>query len=285
MKAASATAVLVLVVLSSLSAGFVVVDWERGEAERLERANALLVEEIGEIRTTLTTLETALDQLSTKDERYRLLANLEPLDEDVKLAGIGGPGPTVRSAPLWPVDQPLASLAFETTEELDALVRRAQVLSTSWDDATEAMEDQIDEWERTPSILPTDGHISSGFSHDRLHPILNERRPHQGIDVVARRGTPVVAAAKGTVIYAGDTRAAYGYMIDIDHGNGIVTRYAHLEKNSLVVRPGDRVKRWEKIAEVGATGLVTGPSVHYEVIVSGRPRDPDGFVLGDVLRF
>lgn len=286
LKGAVTAAALVLVVLTSFSAAYFKVDGERENAERLKQANALLIDEIAGIRTELTTLETSLDELSTKDERYRLLANLEPLDEDVKLAGVGGPGSrTVEANPLWQVDRPMATLAFGTDQELDALIRRAQLLATSWDEATGAMEEQVDVWERTPSILPTAGYKSSGFSRSRMHPILNVNRPHKGMDIVARRGTPVVAAAKGTVIYAGNTGGDYGFMVDIDHGHGTVTRYAHLAKGSVVVRRGQTVARWEKIAEVGMTGLVTSPSTHYEVIVNGRAQDPDDYVLSDVLRF
>lgn len=286
LKGAVTAAALVLVVLTSFSAAYFKVDGERENAERLKQANALLLDEIAGIRTDLATLETSLDELSTKDERYRLLANLEPLDEDVKLAGVGGPGSrTVEANPLWQVDRPMATLAFGTDQDLDALIRRAQLLATSWDEATGAMEEQVDVWERTPSILPTAGYKSSGFSRNRMHPILNVNRPHKGMDIVARRGTPVVAAAKGTVIYAGNTGGDYGFMVDIDHGHGTVTRYAHLAKGSVVVRRGQTVARWEKIAEVGMTGLVTSPSTHYEVIVNGRAQDPDDYVLSDVLRF
>lgn len=286
LKLGAGAAILVLSVLSSFAAAYLVVDAERSDAERLEQANALLVEEIRTVREEVALLEGTLEELSTKDERYRLLANLEPLDEDVKKAGVGGPGSrTVDQGPLWRVDRRLAAMAFDAEEELDALIRRAQLLAASWDEATESMEEQIDVWERTPSILPTDGYKSSGFSNNRIHPILNVRRPHKGIDVVARRGTPVVAAAKGTVTYAGNTGGAYGYMVDIDHGHGVVTRYAHLAKGSVVVRVGQNVDRWSKIAEVGATGLVTAPSVHYEVLVNGRAQDPDEYVLADVLRF
>jgi murein DD-endopeptidase MepM/ murein hydrolase activator NlpD len=73
--------------------------------------------------------------------------------------------------------------------------------------------------------------------------------------------------------------------VDIDHGRGVVTRYAHLAKGSLVVKRGQTVERWEKMAEVGMTGLVTSPSLHYEVIVGGRAQDPDKYVMPDVLRF
>lgn len=280
---------VVFVVMAVFSVGFLMQESQRQEAERLAEANALLVEEIDGIRQEMSSLETTLGQLSEKDERYRLLANLEPLDEDVKLAGIGGPGSrTVEENELWDVDRSMAELTFGTTQDLTTLIRRAELLSSSWSEATEAMAEQVDAWERTPSILPTGeepSYVSSGFSHDRLHPILNVRRPHEGIDIVARRGTPVVAAAKGRVIFAGNSGGDFGYMVDIDHGEGVITRYAHLAKGSLVVRRGQTVERWQKVAEVGSTGLVTSPSIHYEVIVNGRATDPDEFVLSDVLRF
>ncbi|MGK7313339.1 MAG: M23 family metallopeptidase [Candidatus Longimicrobiales bacterium M2_2A_002] len=280
---------VVFVLMAAFSVGFLLQESQRQEAERLAEANSLLVEEIGEIRQEMSSLETTLGELSQKDERYRLLANLEPLDEDVKLAGIGGPGSrTVEEGELWEVDRSLAELTFGTTEDLTTLIRRAELLSASWAEATDAMAEQVDVWERTPSILPTGeepSYVSSGFSRDRLHPILNVRRPHEGLDIVARRGTPVVAAAKGRVIYAGNSGGDFGYMVDIDHGEGVITRYAHLAKESLVVRRGQTVERWQKLAEVGSTGLVTSPSIHYEVLVNGRATDPDEFVLSDVLRF
>lgn len=284
--------VLVLAVLSSLAAGFFVQEDQRQEAERLARANQLLVEEIQGIRLDMATLENSLTELSQKDEKYRLLANLEPLDDEVKLAGVGGPGSrTLESNPLWQVDRPLAAMTFGASEDLNALIRRAQLLSTSWSEATQEMSSQVDVWQRTPSIIPipgTEGRnywTSSRFSKNRMHPILNVRRPHKGIDIVARRGTPVVAAAKGTIRYAGNTGGDYGYMVEIDHGHGHVTRYAHLGRGSLVVKRGQVVERGEKLAEVGMTGLVTNPSLHYEVLVNGRAENPERFVLGDVLLF
>lgn len=281
-------AVLVFAVLSSLSAGFFVKEDQRREAERLARANELLVAELEGIRSDMVSLETSLASLSDKDEQYRLLANLEPLDDDVKLAGVGGPGSrTVEANPLWSVDQSLADMTFGTAEDLDALIRRAQVLASSWEEASDALGEQVDLWERTPSITPVAGQswLSSRFTRNRMHPILNVSRPHKGIDIVAQRGTSVVAAAKGTVVYAGNTGGDYGWMVDIDHGNGVRTRYAHLAKSSVVVQRGQVVERWQKVAEVGSTGLVTSPSLHYEVLVHGRATDPEDFVLSDVLQF
>lgn len=281
-------AVLTVAVLSSLAAGFFVKEDQRLEAERLSQANALLVAEIEEMRSGMTSLERSLAGLSQKDEQYRLLANLEPLDEDVKLAGVGGPGSrTVETNPLWEVDRSLADLTFGATEDMNALIRRAQVLSSSWDEAAHAMGTQVDIWERTPSITPVAGQswLSSRFTRNRMHPILNVNRPHKGIDIVARTGTAVVASAKGTVVYAGNTGGDYGYMVDIDHGRGVRTRYAHLAKGSVVVERGEVVERWQKVAEVGNTGLVTSPSLHYEVLVNGNATNPEDFVLSDVLQF
>jgi murein DD-endopeptidase MepM/ murein hydrolase activator NlpD len=255
-------------------------------ATDLARANELLVQEVTEIRQEMRKLEASLAQLSSKDERYRVLANLEPLDEEVKLAGVGGPGSrTLQSNRLWQVDRSLAEVTFGTSAELNALTRRAELLAASWGEATGAMERQISLWQRTPSIYPVDGYKTSGFTQRRMHPILNVARPHHGVDIAARRGTPVVATAKGTVTFAGDTRGDYGWMVDIDHGNGVITRYAHLARGSVRVQVGQSVERWTKIGEVGTTGLVSGPSVHYEVIVDGRPRNPEQFVLNEVLRF
>jgi murein DD-endopeptidase MepM/ murein hydrolase activator NlpD len=280
--------VLACSVLFSLAAGFFVKEDQRLEAERLARANELLVAEIGGIRADMASLETSLAVLSRKDEQYRLLANLEPLDEDVKLAGVGGPGSrTLETNALWQVDRSLAELTFGAAEDMNALIRRAQILSSSWEEASDAMGAQVDIWERTPSITPVAGQswLSSRFTRNRMHPILNVNRPHKGVDIVARRGTAVVAAAKGTIVYAGNTGGDYGYMVDIDHGRGIVTRYAHLARGSVVVKRGQVVERWHKLAEVGSTGLVTSPSLHYEVLVNGRAQDPESFVVSDALQF
>lgn len=280
------TTALTLIVLTTLAAGFLTKQPILTEAEKLARANELLVREVTDMRRELETLESSLMALSSKDERYRVLANLEPLDDDVKLAGVGGPGArTLQTSRLWQVDPSLAEVTFGTSEELATLTRRAQLLAASWAEASGALESQNELWERTPSIYPVNGYKTSGFTTRRMHPILNVHRPHLGVDVAARRGTPVVATAKGVVRRAGDTGGDYGVLVDIDHGNGIVTRYAHLARGSLRVKVGQAVNRWDQIGEVGTSGMVTGPSVHYEVIVDGRPRNPDQYVVGDILRF
>ena len=98
---------------------------------------------------------------------------------------------------------------------------------------------------------------------------------HEGIDFPAEVGTPIVAAASGTVIFA-DWHPAYGKMVEIDHGNGLVSRYAHT--SGLFVKEGDLVVRGQKIATVGSTGRSTGPHLHFEVRLNGVPQNPARFL-------
>lgn len=109
----------------------------------------------------------------------------------------------------------------------------------------------------------------------RIDPFTGRHSRHEGIDFVAARGTPILAAASGVVIRSG-YHSGYGYMIDIQHADDVVTRYAHASK--LLVKEGDRVRIGQEIAKVGSTGRSTGPHLHFEVRVAGVPKDPRKFI-------
>lgn len=126
-----------------------------------------------------------------------------------------------------------------------------------------------------PSITPTEGYISSTFGH-RISPFTGDRVKHNGIDIGAPLGANVLATADGEVIYAGDA-GTFGRVVVIDHGFGIITRYAHASR--LLVETGAKVARGTSIAVVGSSGRSTGPHLHYEVMVEGKPVDPRGFML------
>lgn len=119
-------------------------------------------------------------------------------------------------------------------------------------------------------IRPVNGPVTSGYGY-RHHPILKRSKLHTGIDFGARTGTPIVASAAGTVISAG-YRGGYGYTVLIDHGSGLSTLYGHCSR--IFVKSGARVSQGQRIAAVGSTGLSTGPHLHFEIRVNGKPVNP-----------
>ena len=127
-----------------------------------------------------------------------------------------------------------------------------------------------------PTILPVKGSYNASGFGIRFDPFSGRRSVHEGIDFPARSGTPIVAAAGGVVISA-EYHHEYGNMLDIDHGNDIVTRYAHASQ--LHANVGDIVKRGQLIAEVGSTGRSTGAHLHFEVRVKGMAQDPHKFLV------
>ena len=127
-----------------------------------------------------------------------------------------------------------------------------------------------------PTIWPVVGFVTSGFGA-RSAPFGGGRRQfHKGLDISNRTGTPIMATAQGTVLKAGHD-GAYGLSVEINHGGGIVTKYAHMQR--FVVQPGQYVKRGEVIGYIGMTGRTTGPHLHYEVILNGVPVNPMRYIL------
>lgn len=165
---------------------------------------------------------------------------------------------------------------FDPTGTLLRTLEPLTLFTKNLSNGTESVEATLARLASTPSLMPTQGWLISNFSTHRMHPMLGYRRPHLGIDVSAPRGTPIEAPAGGVVISA-TWEGGYGRTVEIDHGWGIVTRYAHTSK--ILVRVGDRVQRGQIIALVGQTGLAEGPHLHYEVRVKGEPVDPLKFIL------
>jgi lysostaphin len=127
-----------------------------------------------------------------------------------------------------------------------------------------------------PTMMPVKASYNpSGFGR-RIDPFNGQWAMHEGIDFIADAGSPIVAAAGGVVIFAG-FHPQYGNVVDIDHGNDLVTRYAHASK--LHVREGDVVQRGRHISDVGSTGRSTGPHLHFEVRFKGVAQNPARFVL------
>ena len=171
-----------------------------------------------------------------------------------------------------PIAEADLSFKFKETGEKSKRMERELTL------LFERMASQKDLLSATPSIRPAGGGwVSSGFGY-RVDPFTGRRRMHKGLDFAAMTGTPIYAPADGVVSYSG-REGGYGKIVSIDHGYGIVTRYAH--NSRLLVKTGEKVKRWQKIAEVGSTGRSSGPHLHYEVRVNGVPVNPENYILSN----
>jgi len=252
------------------------------QTHNLQARNRVLEDELSRFQERIADLEYTLDEVAANDAHFRNLAGLEIIDPEVLQAGVGGPGLGMPEAsPLWETDSVTTKSIFATSYDLSALERRARLLSESLDEATDSVLAHRDLFESTPSILPTNGWLSSSFSQSRMHPVHNRPLPHEGVDISAPTGTPILAAAKGRVVRSGWI-VGYGLTVEVDHGFGFTTLYGHASK--LVAQVGQEVTRGDVIAQVGSTGITTAPHLHYEVKVDGVAQDPSRFILPDYVR-
>jgi murein DD-endopeptidase MepM/ murein hydrolase activator NlpD len=268
----------VLIVLTVLGVGYAAVTKAvaLSKLDRLERRNDVLAEELAKSRDIVASISTSIDSITRQDSMVRVLAGLEPVDPGVQQAGIGGPAGAWTEREQILSEGPEGQEALQMMENLDALMRRASMLETSFNTAKDSLDANIKALTHYPSILPAKGWRTSDWSVQRMHPIFHQELPHPGIDVAAPTGTPIFAAANGTVT-AVYNNGGYGLMVIVNHGRGLVTRYAHCSK--ATVKKGQAVTRGEKIAEVGRSGIATAPHLHYEVLEYGKAVDPKKYIL------
>ena len=244
----------------------------RARLAELERENAVLKSEIAQLSGKVSGFEEAMAEHAEFEERVRILADLEPMDDDVWKVGVGGPElGAVAEAP-HPFGDELASL----NQDVDRLLRQIKLQRHSFDEIVQRLRDKAAELNHIPSIRPVDGgYISSGFGR-RRDPFSGRICRHEGVDFSARKGSKIYATAQG-VIRSAKYERGYGYTVEINHENGIVTRYAHNAK--LLVKRGQRVDRGDVIAYLGNSGRSTAPHLHYEVRVNGVAQNPLNFIL------
>ena len=246
----------------------ILLDDQREEARKTQE---VIQGHLNAMAVRLGELQAQLLQLDGLGERLAQMAGLKPKDlpppsEPGKAPGRGGPAPTLsRDLSVDEFGSLLSELSHAVEERSDQLtVLEALLVSTS---ANKKF---------LPSLAPVDGGwLSSSFGW-RIDPFSGQKSFHEGLDFPSESGTPIVAAASGKVIFA-DVHPQYGKMIEIDHGNGLVTRYAHASK--LFVKEGDFIVRGQKVAAVGSTGRATGPHLHFEVRLNGVPQNPARFLL------
>src|SRR6266567_4333704 len=241
----------------------------------LENENRLLADEIQRMRERMTGLRDTLQRFGQREQELRLLAGLTPTDTTVQQAGIGGP------AGMWSERDSLKALgtggqeALAARLDVDVLSRRANILVRSLNQAFDSLSHQRARLAATPSIMPTKGWLTSAFMRERIHPILHLARPHEGIDVSAPMGAEIEAPAGGVVTQVSWVEG-YGNMLTLDHGYGLVTRYAHCSK--IMVTRGQRVKRAARQVKIQAHSGPRGP-------MSRRHRHPllPAFAIGLLL--
>lgn len=204
------------------------------------------------------------------DTKLRRAVSLGPRDKAQQLLGIGGPDELGLQNLTALGEKKQAEAIREMSEELSQLKGAASKQEASLQVLIEYFEDKRSLFASTPSIWPVRGWVTSRFG-TRLSPFSGILKAHEGMDIAAQTGTPVVSAADGVVIRAG-FGTGYGNMVEISHGYGIKTLYAH--NSRLNVKAGQRVKRGEVIAYAGDSGSSTGPHLHYEVRLNGLPVNP-----------
>jgi murein DD-endopeptidase MepM/ murein hydrolase activator NlpD len=240
------------------------------EAEA-ERERVFVQQNLNSMAMKLGEMQAQLTRLDALGERLSGLAGIRPQEfRFAETPGRGGAAPTLLPA------QNLSLGDF--SEKLLALSRQVE----SRNDMLGVLEAQLFEQAVKKKMIPTmmpvkASYNPSGFGR-RVDPFNGQWAMHEGIDFIADFGSPIVAAASGVVVFAG-FHPQYGYMIDIDHGNDLVTRYAHTSK--LLVREGDIVQRGRKIGEVGSTGRSTGPHLHFEVRFRGAAQNPAKFLVSN----
>lgn len=209
---------------------------------------------------------------------HRAVFGMDPIDQDVWQGGVGGHN----AHPELSAFKYGAETIEETLNKMDALGLQLSIQSKSLDTLQQLANNQQQMLASIPSIKPVredklqkSMNVLSGFGY-RIHPVYKVKKFHQGVDFPARIGTAIQASGDGVVVEAG-WHSGYGQCVRINHGYGYETWYAHM--NKINVHTGEKLKKGQKIGEVGDTGLSTAPHLHYEVHYKGNPINPINFCM------
>ncbi len=247
------------------------------EYYRLVAERNSLVSDINNINGNIAGLYEAAGIIDSIDKVCRAVGELKPIPDDEREMGIGGPvlpGQIDRDI----IDSYSGKAVSTVEEKLSQLERKLELDNMSFDSIKSVFALKRDVINRTPSILPAYGKITSGFGW-RMHPILLKKEFHRGLDIANDNGTPVRATADGivSVAFVGNY-FGYGNFIKINHGYGYETRYGHLKR--VLVHRGEFVRKGQIIGLMGDTGLSTGTHLHYEIRVLGKAVNPLNYILG-----
>jgi len=232
--------------------------------DEFEQRDRFMRENLDAMARKLGDMQARMVQLEALGERVGGLAGVSP--QEIK-ASPGRGGAFVDGRPL-------------SLQEVQSSLKDLEQISGESADLLTVMESRLIDARLKKMMVPTQNPVNAPVGSRfgwRIDPFNGRQALHTGLDFQATVGTPIVAAAGGVVVTS-ETHPEYGNMVEIDHGNGLVTRYGHASK--LLVKKGDLIKRGQQIALVGTTGRSTGPHLHFEVLVQGVQQDPARFLAG-----
>ncbi len=269
-------ALILAVGIVSLYANF----FELPHVTQLKKDNKELQMNYEFLTDEVKTLQNVLKVLRDRDDNiYRKIFEAEPIPQSILEGGVGGSNQYehIRNSKLEREE-----LILDSYEKIDKLKRQLYIQMRSYDDIEKMAANKTNMLASIPSIQPVANkelhRLASGYGM-RMHPILKYKRMHNGIDFSADPGTPIYATGDATIKRAGMS-GSYGNLVELEHGFGYTTRYAHMSKINVTI--GQKVKRGDIIGFVGNTGLSMAPHLHYEVWYNGNAINPINFFYSDV---
>lgn len=246
----------------------------RKENDELKLYYELLEKDIDEANQMLSVLE------ERDDDIYRVVFGVEPIPDEIRSAGVGGAN---RYRELLEKGLKREELILTNMQRIDKMKKQMYIQTKSYDDIMNMAKDKEAFLASIPAIQPVSNkelkRLSSGFGY-RIDPFTKVKKKHPGTDFSLPTGSPIYATGDGVVKFARKSFGGYGNQIEINHGFGYRTKYAHLSE--FLVKKGQRVKRGQVIAYSGNTGRSTAPHLHYEVIKDGKKINPVHYFSKDV---
>lgn len=245
----------------------------------LDKENKLLQQKLDQVIVQYESLNSELDNLLKINNELRLAANLEPISEDEKLVGVGG-GYFDNNLDFMSDDSQVK--IQQAVSYMDEVMRKLNFEKEQYIDISGRLKENKILYESLPAIKPCKGTLAMHGFGIRVHPILNVKRMHDGIDIITDVGTSVYATGNGVVEFVG-YRGGLGLTVEVNHGFGYKSIFAHLSKT--FVKEGQKVKRGELISKSGNSGLSSGPHLHYEIHHNGVKQNPIEFFFDDLNYF
>jgi len=243
----------------------------------LKNENTELKKEIRKITESYQKIVTDVEEITALNSELRISANLQPISNEERMLGTGG-SPDYLSSNLNIKDAEVKGLL----NSVEDMIKAVEFEKKETLEIADKLSMNAELHNCIPAVKPTIGNYSIDGFGMRRHPILGIMRFHNGIDINCDSGTPVRAPGDGKVIVV-ERRSGFGLVIEIDHGFGYKTVYAHLSQ--AMVKEGEKIKRGQTIAKSGNSGLSSGPHLHYEVHHDGIALDPTDFFFDDLTFF